>query len=101
MNWENTASNMGGRTRSFVFDPNDTNNKKAWAGGVTGGLWFNNDVTDINSPWVNIDDLWDNLIVTSISFDPNDTNIMYVGTGEANTAIITYRESSGRGIGLK
>ena len=98
--WTNTPSNMGGRTRCFAFDPSDITQRKAWAGGVTGGLWYNNDVINTNSPWVSVDDMWDNLIVSSIAFDPNDSNTIYVGTGEANTAVVTYRESSGRGIGL-
>ena len=38
---------MGGRTRTLMFDPNDPNNKKVWAAGVTGGLWFNMDITNI------------------------------------------------------
>ena len=98
--WVNTNSNMGGRTRSFAFDPNDSDNEKVWAGGVTGGLWFNNNISNQNSPWIPVDDLWDNLVVSCIAFDPNNTNVLYVGTGEANTAIVTYRESSGRGIGI-
>ncbi len=100
ISWTNTMSNMGGRTRCLKYDPSDSDRKKVWAGGVTGGLWYNNDITDETSLWNNVDDLWDNLVVSSIAFDPNNPDIIYVGTGEANTAIITYRESSGRGIGL-
>ena len=100
VDWKNTGSNMGGRTRALKFDPNDDDNLKVWAGGVTGGLWYNNNILDDNSNWVSVDDLWDNLVVSSIAFDPNNPNIIYVGTGEANTAVVTYRESSGRGIGL-
>ena len=98
--WTNTSSNMGGRTRCLKFDPNDSNNNKVWAGGVTGGLWYNNDITNSSSSWIAVDDLWDNLVISCIAFDPNNANIIYVGTGEANTAIVTYRESSGRGVGI-
>jgi len=98
--WQSTGATMGGRTRAIMFDPNDDEHKKVWAGGVTGGLWFNNDITDQGSEWVPIDDFWASLSVSSIASDPNSPNVIYVGTGEAPTAIITYRESSGVGMGI-
>lgn len=79
---ERGPTNVGGRTRAIMFDPNDTAHKKVWAGGVTGGLWYNNDITDINSTWVAVDDFWDNISITSIAHDPTNTNVFYVGTGE-------------------
>lgn len=79
---ERGPTNVGGRTRAIMFDPNDPNNTKVWAGGVTGGLWYNNDITDANSNWVAVDDLWDNLSITAIAHDPTNTNVFYVGTGE-------------------
>ena len=58
MNWyEMGPSDAGGRTRAVTFDPNDNNHKRVWAGGVAGGLWYNNDFTDVNQQWVKIDDL--------------------------------------------
>ncbi len=98
--WEEVNSNMGGRTRALMWDPNDIQGKKAWAGGVTGGLWYNNDVTNQTSAWTPISDLWDNLAISCITYDPNNNDIFYVGTGEAQTAITIYRESSGRGAGI-
>jgi len=98
--WSNIQSNMGGRTRTLMYDPNDLSGNKVWAAGVSGGLWYNNDISNINSPWVPVNDFWDNLSVSKIIYDPNNTNIFYVSTGEANTAIITYRESSARGVGI-
>ena len=98
--WNNVPSLMGGRTRTAMFDPNDPNYKKVWAGSVTGGLWYNNDITDDNSNWQPVSDLWDNISISKIVYDPNNPMIFYVGTGEANTALITYRESSSRGIGI-
>ena len=100
INWESIPSNMGGRTRAIMFDPNDPSNNKVWAAGVTGGLWYNNDISNINSRWVAVNDFWDNLSVSQIIYDPLDTETFYVATGEANTALITYRESSSRGIGI-
>ena len=98
--WEGTPSNMGGRTRALMIDPRDPSGDKVWAGGVTGGLWYNNDITDDNSLWVPVDDFWDNLVVSCIAYDPNNPDLFYVGTGEAFTAVTIYRESSGRGMGI-
>ncbi|MFK5855132.1 MAG: DUF5017 domain-containing protein, partial [Bacteroidota bacterium] len=100
LNWTGSGANMGGRTRAIMFDPNDANHNKVWAGGVTGGLWYTNDITDVNSQWVVVDDFWSNLAISSIAYDPNSTNTFYVGTGEAETARVTYRESSGLGAGI-
>jgi hypothetical protein len=98
--WEGTIANMGGRTRALMFDPNDPVNRKVWAGGVTGGLWYNEDIWNINDPWMPVGDFWSNLAISCITFDPNQPQILYVGTGEAQTARIIYRESSGLGAGI-
>jgi hypothetical protein len=98
LNWTGTDVLMGGRTRTIMWDP--LVNNKVWAGSVTGGLWYNDDITFDATSWQPVNDLWDNLVISSITFDPNTPLTMYVGTGEAQTAIITYRESSGRGVGI-
>ena len=98
--WSAIGSDMGGRTRTLMFDPNDSNYLKVWAAGVSGGLWYNGNIEDIDSYWQPVSDFWDNLSVSKIIYDPNNPEIYYVATGEANTAIITYRESSSRGVGI-
>jgi len=98
--WSSVGANIGGRTRTLMFDPNDLNNQKVWAGSVTGGLWVNNNIFDENSSWTPINDFWESLSISSIAYDPNNTQVFYAGTGEAETAVTTYRESSGRGNGL-
>ncbi|MCF8303754.1 MAG: T9SS type A sorting domain-containing protein [Bacteroidales bacterium] len=100
LQWGGTGAEMGGRTRCALWDPNDQAGNKVWAGGVTGGLWYNNDITNDNSEWMPVNDFWDNLSISSIAYDPNNTNTFYVGTGEVETALVTYRESSGRGVGI-
>lgn len=80
---ERGPNNIGGRTRAIMFDPNDDTYKKVWAGGVTGGLWFNNDITNSDSGWHSVDHFWDNIAITCIAYDPNNTQVFYVGTGEA------------------
>ncbi|RMH64534.1 MAG: PKD domain-containing protein [Calditrichaeota bacterium] len=89
---ERGPSNVGGRTRALMWDPNTTN--KVWAGSVTGGLWYNNDITNSSSSWHAVDDFWQDLAVTAIAYDPNNTQIMYVGTGEG------YYTGSSRGQGI-
>jgi len=80
-NWtERGPDNIGGRTRAITWDPSDPN--KVWAGGVTGGLWYNNNIADPTSGWVKVDDFWSTLSVTNIVFDPKNPKIAYVSTGE-------------------
>lgn len=100
LEWTETGADMGGRTRAIMFDPNDPTYNKVWAGGVTGGLWYIDDITSASAQWVPIGDFWSSLAISSISYDPNNTEIFYVGTGEAETATVTYRESSGLGVGI-
>lgn len=96
--WNGTSSEMGGRTRAIMWDPNVEN--KAWAGGVTGGLWYNDNVTSMFSQWEPVNDFWSSLSISCITYDPTNSQVFYVGTGEVQTALITYRESSGRGVGI-
>lgn len=37
LEWDIVPSNMGGRTRVIMYDPNSSSGNKVWAGGVTGG----------------------------------------------------------------
>lgn len=83
INWtERGPANVGGRTRAMAFDPNDGTNKKFWAGGVGGGLWYTDDITVLSPVWNHVDDLWDNLAISTMAFDPANTQNIYVGTGE-------------------
>ena len=79
---ERGPNNIGGRTRALMFDPNDATKKKVWAGGVSGGLWFTNDITANPPVWNHVNDFWDNLIVCNIAYNPANTQEFYVGTGE-------------------
>jgi hypothetical protein len=98
--WQDYPAEMGGRTRAIMFDPNDPSQKKVWAGGITGGLWYNSDITDPNSSWIPVGDFWTCLAIRCITYDPNNPMIFYIGTGEPETAMQTYRESSGVGDGI-
>ena len=76
---------VGGRTRAIMFDPNDPTGKRVFAGGVSGGLWVNQDITSSTSEWTPLSGLWSNTSISSITYDPNNTMTFYVGTGEAET----------------
>ncbi|HET7360866.1 MAG TPA: hypothetical protein VFI78_02950, partial [Salinimicrobium sp.] len=79
-------TNVGGRTRVLLFDPNDPSHKRVFAGAVSGGLWVNNDITNTNSPWNQVPDLPANMNISAITVDPRDSNTWYIGTGEQYTA---------------
>ncbi|TCI84793.1 PA domain-containing protein [Tenacibaculum sp. M341] len=83
--WEERGpNNVGGRTRAIIFDPNDATNETVFAGGVSGGLWRNTNISNANSEWELIG-IPENISVSSIAVDPNNSNIFYVGTGESYT----------------
>lgn len=88
---ERGPNNVAGRTRALAWDPISTN--KVWAGGVSGGLWYNTNITSNTSSWFAVNDFWDNIAVTAIAFDPNNSTIMYVATGESYA-------SANRGAGI-
>ncbi len=92
--WEERGpNNVPGRTRAMLFDPNDVTNKRVFAGGVSGGLWVNNDITSQSSVWTRVG-IPENLAVSSITVDPNNSQIMYLGTGESYTS----RDGTSNGI---
>ncbi len=93
--WEERGpSNVGGRTRAVMFDPNDSSYNKVWAGGVSGGLWYNDSIYNENSEWVNVSTFWENIPISAITYDPLNTDVFYVGTGEG----FGGRSSVGAGI---
>ena len=90
---ERGPNNVGGRTRAILFDPNDETNRRVFAGGVSGGLWVNNDIVDANSSWFQVG-ISENVAVTCITVDPNNSQIMYIGTGESQSG----NASAGNGV---
>jgi len=82
-NWvERGPNNVGGRTRAVMFDPNDTSNETVFAGGVSGGLWKNANISNSNSSWTQVS-ISENLNISCIAVDPNDSMTFYIGTGES------------------
>lgn len=78
LNWvERGPANFGGRTRSIVVHPNNSN--IWWAGAVGGGIWK---TTDGGSTWSCKTDDLPVLSVTAIDICKNQPDILYAGTGE-------------------
>ncbi len=89
---ERGPTNVGGRTRAIMFDPNDAAKETVFAGGVSGGLWKNTNISNASSVWSRVN-LPENLAVSSIIYDPNSTTTFYIGTGESYTGDV-----SGNGV---
>lgn len=89
--WEALGpGNIGGRIRSFVFDPNNAN--RIIAGSVSGGLW---QTTDAGGVWNPVDDFMANLAITTLTYDPSNNNVLYAGTGEG-----FFNGDAIRGLGI-
>ena len=71
---ERGPTNVGGRTRAIMFDPNDPTRETVFAGGVSGGLWKNTAISNSGSVWTRVN-IADNLNVSCLAFDPNNTNV--------------------------
>ncbi|MBP7375550.1 MAG: carboxypeptidase regulatory-like domain-containing protein [Pyrinomonadaceae bacterium] len=83
VNWkEQGPNNVGGRTRAIMVDPNDGTGNTVWAGSVGGGLWKTTNMNSATPNWAPVNDLFGNLAVTSIAYDPSNTQVMYFATGE-------------------
>jgi len=82
--------NIGGRTRALLIDPNDPN--VFYAAGVAGGVWKS---TNSGRSWSALGDLLPNIAVSSLAFDPTNTQVIYAGTGEG-----FFNSDSTRGGGV-
>jgi len=96
VNWtERGPDNVGGRTRAILVDPNDITKKTVWSAGVAGGLWKTTDITVSSPNWQSVDDFFGNLAISSLVYDPSNTNTMYFSTGEGY-----YNADAVRGFGV-
>ncbi|MEO0044284.1 MAG: hypothetical protein RL329_3732 [Bacteroidota bacterium] len=70
---------VGGRVRSLLIMPNQ---RKAFVGGITGGLWVTDDIT--SGIWRPVNDFFFNLNISTIAIDTFDVTgkTLYFGTGE-------------------
>ncbi len=89
---ERGPNNIGGRTRVIMVDANDSSGKTVFAGGVTGGLWKTENITADPPNWLEVNDYLDNINIGALDQDPNNPQVMYMGTGEY------YADFAGAGI---
>ena len=82
--------NIGGRIRTMVIHPTQTN--RLWVGSVGGGIWYS---SNSGVSWVPVNDFMSNLAVSTLALDPNNPNTMYAGTGEG-----FYNADGIRGAGI-
>jgi hypothetical protein len=71
--------NVGGRVTDVVGDP--ANASKFYVASASGGVWK---TTDSGATLTPIFDGLGTLSIGALALDPRDSNILYVGTGEAN-----------------
>lgn len=72
--------NVGGRVLSLAIDP--TNVNTVWCGSASGGLWKSTTGGEGTSAWTRVETGYPSLAVSAIVIDPNNTQVIYIGTGE-------------------
>lgn len=80
--------NGNGRLNAICFHP--TNPDKFWVGAPAGGLWA---TVDGGATWTSNTDNLSSLGISAILINPNDTNVMYMGTGDRDAG-----DAPGRGV---
>jgi photosystem II stability/assembly factor-like uncharacterized protein len=103
--WETIGPlNTAGRTLVIAFNPQ--NPQTMYAGSASGGLWRSHTSGVGVAAWEYIPTGFPVLAVSSVAVSPNDSNIIYIGTGEvynyqqAGTGA-AYRSTRGSyGIGI-
>lgn len=89
--WELAGpTNIGGRMTSVVCHPQNAD--VVWAGAAGGGVWKS---TDAGANWQPLWHSQPTLHVGSLAIDPQNPDILYCGTGEANLSADSYP-----GVGL-
>ncbi len=77
-------SNIGGRITALDYDPT---NDLLYAGAAAGGVFKS---TDAGNTWVPKTDFFPSLSIGALVIDPNNSGVIYCGTGEANISTDSY-----------
>ena len=72
--------NIGGRTVALAFNPQNPNT--IYAGSASGGLWRSYTAGAGEQAWHRVATGYPVLGVSGIAIAPNDSNVIYIGTGE-------------------
>ncbi|MCE1187697.1 MAG: T9SS type A sorting domain-containing protein [Ignavibacteria bacterium] len=78
-------SNIGGRITAIEADPNDLS--AIYIGAAAGGIFKS---TDAGNSWFPLTDAYPSLSVGCLTMAPDNPQILYCGTGEANIATDSY-----------
>ena len=85
-NWELVGpTNVGGRVSDIIIDHNNEN--IVWAAAATGGVWKSEDKGET---WEARFDDMEVLSIGAIALDPNNSDILYAGTGEASASSLSF-----------
>ncbi len=77
-------SNIGGRITALDYDPV---NNFLYAGAAAGGVFKS---TDNGNSWIPKTDFFPSLSIGALVIDPNNSGVIYCGTGEANISTDSY-----------
>ena len=84
--WEQSGpTNTGGRATCLVSHPADAD--LLWLGAAGGGVWSSEDA---GRTWTPLWHAQESLNVGSLAIDPNNPQVLYCGTGEANLSADSY-----------
>ena len=97
---ERGPSNVPGRTRGLIVDPDDATHKTWFAGSASGGIWK---TTNAGASWQWLTPSLPNLATTVLAMASSNHNIIFAGTGEGFgliTGVMGHGifKSSNRGI---
>lgn len=95
-NYVPNAYEAGGRTTALAISPVCVpGNCRLWATPAGGGVWRTDDALKTQPTWTYLSSSFGINAGSSIAIDPNDSNTIWVGTGEANASA-----DSEAGVGL-
>ena len=68
--YEIGPNNNAGRSRAAQWDLSDGSNQRVFAGGVSGGIFVNDNIDDENSEWRMVSGVPRNLPISVLTYDP-------------------------------
>ncbi|MTI31636.1 T9SS type A sorting domain-containing protein, partial [Xanthovirga aplysinae] len=82
---ERGPSNVPGRTRALIVDPDDATHKTWYAGSVGGGIWK---TEDAGQSWIELtkESNLPNIAISSLAMAASNPDVIYAGTGERGVA---------------
>jgi photosystem II stability/assembly factor-like uncharacterized protein len=84
--WQEAGpTNVGGRITALAVHPSFP--QRIYMGAADGGVWLSDDA---GNTWTAVFDFNPTLSIGALAIDPLDPNILFAGTGEANTSADSY-----------